>query len=109
MPVVTQYASAELIEQFRYGGRAHTDDPRWRESGAPDLETYAAWSQRWCGMACLRMVLLGRDGVAPTLWELAVEAAAHGAYSDAEGAPGGLIYAPFVAYLPRAHGLSARS
>ena len=61
IPWITQYASASLIADMTYGGRAPADDPRWRESGAPDQETYAAWCSRWCGMACFRMALLARD------------------------------------------------
>jgi len=62
VPWITQYASPSLIAAITYGGQPRAEDPRWRESGAPDRETYAAWCARWCGMACLRMALLARDG-----------------------------------------------
>jgi hypothetical protein len=81
-----------------YGSRPRGDDPRWRESGAPDQETYAAWCARWCGMACLQMALLARDGAAPTLYELAAGCVEYGAYTDAPGRPRGLIYRPFAEY-----------
>ena len=65
VPWITQYASPSLIAGIAYGGHPRAEDPRWRESGAPDQQAYAAWCARWCGMACLRMALLARDGTAP--------------------------------------------
>jgi hypothetical protein len=107
VPSITQYASPSLIAAMTYAGHPRTEDPRWRESGAPDLETYAAWCSRWCGMACLRMALLARDGAAPTLYELAVGSEKYGAYTDEPGRPGGLIYRPFAAYAWDQHRLLA--
>lgn len=109
VPVVSQYASPALVAEIQAGRRAVADDPAWPTTGAPDLESYAAWAQRWCGMACLRMALLARDGEAPTLHALATAAHRHGAYRDEPGAPGGLIYAPFVEFVGRELGLVARS
>ena len=109
MPVVSQYASPALVADVQAGRRAVADDPAWRSTGAPDLEAYVAWAQRWCGMACLRMALLARDGESPTLHALATAAHRHGAYSDEPGAPGGLIYAPFVEFVGRELDLVARS
>ena len=107
VPWITQYASASLIEAIAYGGHPRDEDPRWRESGAPDRETYAAWCARWCGMACFRMALLARDGAAPTLYELAAGAMEYGAYTDEPGRPRGLIYRPFAEYARDKHGLRA--
>ncbi|WP_377325839.1 C39 family peptidase [Pimelobacter simplex] len=109
VPSVTQYASPSLIAAISYGGHPRRDDPRWRETGAPTLDAYEAWSVRWCGMACLRMALLARDGTAPTLYELATGAAGFGAYVDDPGAPEGLIYRPFVAYAAAHHALDAET
>jgi Peptidase_C39 like family len=107
VPWITQYASASLIAAIAYEGHPRDADPRWRESGAPDLETYAAWCGRWCGMACFRMALLARDGVAPSLYELAVGCTEYGAYTDEPGRPQGLIYRPFAEYARDKHGLRA--
>lgn len=107
VPVITQYASPSLIAAMTYDGHPRARDPRWRESGAPDLATYAAWCSRWCGMACLRMALLARDAVAPTLYELAMGCAEYGAYTDEPGRPRGLIYRPFAEYARDRHGLRA--
>ncbi len=107
VPSITQYASASLIEAIAYEGHPRAEDPLWRESGAPDRETYAAWCGRWCGMACFRMALLARDGVAPSLYELAIGCAEYGAYTDEPGRPQGLIYRPFAEYARDKHGLRA--
>jgi hypothetical protein len=107
VPWITQYASPSLIADMTYGQRSRADDPRWRDSGAPDQEAYAAWCGRWCGMACFRMALLARDGVAPTLYELALGCMEYGAYTDEPGSPRGLIYRPFAAYARDKHGLQA--
>jgi len=102
-----QFASPELAEDILYGGRDWTYDPRWLETGAPDLASYGHWAVRWCGMACLRMALLARDDAAPSLYELAVDAKKYGAYSYEPGAPEGLIFRPFVDYVRAEHGLHA--
>lgn len=99
-PTVTQYASPHLIPDFAYDGRPVTDDPRWTESGAPDLATYGRWAGAICGMACLRMALLHRDGDAPNLFQLLEGAIKYGAYKEEEdGRITGMIYAPFVDYV----------
>jgi hypothetical protein len=107
VPWITQYASPALIAGIAYEGHLPADDPGWRESGAPDRETYAAWCGRWCGMACFQMALLARDGAAPTLYELAVGCMEYGGYTDEPGRPQGLIYRPFAEYARDRHGLRA--
>ncbi len=107
VPWITQYASPSLIAGIAYGGHPRAEDPRWRESGTPDRETYAAWCARWCGMACFQMALLARDGAAPTLYELAVGCTEYGGYTEEPGRPRGLIYRPFAEYARERHGLRA--
>ncbi|WP_435060121.1 C39 family peptidase [Streptomyces sp. bgisy060] len=105
-PTVTQYASPDLIAAFAYQGRDHGADPRWAESGAPDLDTYRRWCGHMCGIACLRMALLARNGDAPTLFALLDGARKYGAYTeDTDGAIHGLIYAPFAQYVHDVHRL----
>jgi hypothetical protein len=107
VPWITQYASPSLIAAITYGGHPRAADPRWRESGAPNQETYGAWCARWCGMASFRMALLARDGTAPTLYELAMGCQEYGAYVDEPGRPRGLIYRPFAQYAYDKHALRA--
>ncbi len=107
VPSITQYASSSLVAAIAYEGHPRAEDPRWPESGAPDREAYAAWCARWCGMACLRMALLARDGAAPALYDLATGCMEYGAYTNEPGRPQGLIYRPFVDYARDKHGLRA--
>jgi hypothetical protein len=107
VPWITQYASPSLIAAIIDEGHPRAEDPRWRESGAPDQETYAAWCSRWCGIASFRMALLARDGAAPSLYELAMGGQEYGAYVDEPGRPRGLIYRPFAQYARDKHGLQA--
>lgn len=109
-PTITQYASPDLIAAFAYQGRGHDADPRWAESGAPDLDTYGRWCGHMCGIACLRMALLARTGNAPTLFELLDGARKYGAYTENPdtGTIHGLIYAPFAQYVQDTHPLNAQ-
>ncbi|MFI5867237.1 C39 family peptidase [Streptomyces sp. NPDC051546] len=104
-PTITQYASPDLIAAIAYEDHDRGDDPRWAESGAPDVDTYRRWCGHMCGIACLRMALLARTGDAPTLFDLLDGARKYGAYTeDADtGAIRGLIYAPFTQYVEEAH------
>ncbi|MER5972328.1 C39 family peptidase [Streptomyces sp. NPDC002055] len=108
VPVVTQYASPDLIGAITYEGHDPAEDPRWAESGAPTQRAYRRWCRHLCGMACLRMVLLHRDGQAPSLFQLLAGARPYGAYTTAGGGEiKGLIYAPFTQYADECHGLPA--
>lgn len=108
IPWITQYASPELIGAIAYEGHPKADDPRWAESGAPDLEAYGFWCSRWCGMACLRMALIARDGDAPTLYELVTGCEEYGGYvREADGSVTGLVYRPFAEYVRDKHDLRA--
>ncbi|MFF3859459.1 C39 family peptidase [Streptomyces sp. NPDC002209] len=108
-PTITQYASPDLIAAIVYEGRDSADDPRWAESGAPDLDTYRRWCGHMCGIACLRMALLARNSDAPSLFELLDGARKYGAYTEDPdtGAIHGLIYAPFAQYVRDVHALAA--
>ncbi len=105
MPLHTQFASPDLIEQIVYGGLDPAADPAWESSGAATVEEYARWWGHLCGITCLRMVL-GPD--APSLFALRDGALKYGAYTqDERGSIRGLIYAPLAAYAEGEHGLSA--
>ncbi|GGZ05792.1 C39 family peptidase [Streptomyces poonensis] len=108
VPVVTQYATPELIGRVAYDGHDPADDPAWKTSGAPSQSAYGRWCRHLCGIACLRMALLHRDGQAPNLFQLLAGARHHGAYIDQGGGTiKGLIYAPFAEYTRDSHGLPA--
>ncbi|MEU2312115.1 C39 family peptidase [Streptomyces albidoflavus] len=108
VPVITQYASADLIGAIVYEGHDPAADPAWATTGAPDRAAYGHWCGHMCGIACLRMALLHRDGTAPSLFRLLDGARRHGAYvRQDDGSVKGLIYAPFARYAAAAHGLGA--
>lgn len=106
---ITQYASPELIEKIAYQGHDPGDDPAWAVSGAASRDEYARWCRHACGMACLRMVLLHRDGHAPPLLELLHGVRQAGGYVEGtDGSVRGLVYAPFVEYVHDHYGLNAQ-
>jgi hypothetical protein len=96
VPWITQYATPSLIAAIAYQGHPAADDPRWRESGAPDGAAYGRWCTRLCGMACLRMALIARDGHAPTLFTLLNGCLEAGGYTEhPDGSVTGLLYRQF--------------
>ncbi|MFF3406698.1 C39 family peptidase [Streptomyces sp. NPDC002742] len=105
VPVVTQYATADLIDAIAYGGHDPRNDPNWEATGAPSQSVYARWCRHMCGIACLEMVLLHRDGHAPSPFELLAGARHYGAYVRQDNHIKGLIYKPFVDYARDTHGL----
>ncbi|MFD5113288.1 C39 family peptidase [Streptomyces sp. NPDC058391] len=114
VPVHTQFASPDLIEQIVYGGLDPATDPAWATSGAATLADYGRWCGQLCGMTCLRMALGAAGGTAPgetvpTLFALRDGALKYGAYTEdpEDGTIRGLIYAPFAEYVRAAHGLDA--
>jgi hypothetical protein len=108
-PYVAQWESPERIADILAGRMSARDDPRWAASGAADRDSYAWWSWRCCGMACLRAILLARGGQAPGTVTLAEEMLTAGGYvRRPDGGLDGLIYAPFVTWLERRWQLPAR-
>jgi hypothetical protein len=104
----SQFASPELIASIVYGDREPGDDPRWAESGAPSQAEYGFWSGRWCGLACLLMILEHRGDAVPPLYDALAGCLRAGAYLPQEGGTvQGLIYEPFAQYAATAHGLRA--
>ncbi len=57
IPYAAQLASPELAEAIFGGGMPAYDDPHWAESGAETPEEYAYWTDRACGVACVKMVV----------------------------------------------------
>ncbi|MEU3711184.1 C39 family peptidase [Streptomyces catenulae] len=105
VPYHSQWASAALVPAIIGREISAAEDPLWRAYGADSPETYAWWSWRLCGIACLRMALDhwrdgAEDGGAPTAMALAAECLAAGAYVERDdGGLDGLIHAPFADYV----------
>lgn len=107
VPAFAQYASPNLIEAIAYRGHNPADDPAWAKTGAPTQQDYGHWSRHLCGMVCLQMALVHRDGTAPALWSLRDGAVGAGAYQVEGEEIHGLIYQPFAEYAAQVHGMSA--
>ncbi|MFJ2240969.1 C39 family peptidase [Streptomyces sp. NPDC087859] len=106
VPIVTQYATADLIGHIAYDGHDPAHDCAWDTTGAPTQSAYARWCRHMCGIACLRMALLHRDGQAPSLFKLLTGARHYNAYVQQTGGDiKGLIYAPFAQYVQATHAL----
>ena len=107
VPYFSQWESAALAPALIAGVARLEDDPLWAASGAQSVAEYAAWANRVCGMACLKMILAARSGrILPTI-KLARGALRYGAYASPDAPIQGLIYAPFVTFVAREFGLHA--
>jgi hypothetical protein len=62
--------------------RQRIDPGEWAECGGTTLGDRAEWSDRACGMAALRMILLAYLGDAPPLTELVMTGVREGALTD---------------------------
>nr|WP_167532480.1 MULTISPECIES: C39 family peptidase [Streptomyces] len=106
VPVVTQYATADLIGAIAYDGHDPAHDPAWQSTGAPTRARYARWCRHMCGIACLRMALLHRNGQAPPPFQLLSGARHFKAYVQQSGGDiKGLLYLPFADYVRTTHAL----
>lgn len=108
-PYVPQWASAHAIPQILTGELALVDDPQWADSGAATPAAYAEWASHICGMACLRMILGRRLGLAqaPSLFALKDQCLAQGGYVQDGDRIKGLYYRPFIEWIQHAYGLKA--
>ncbi|MEU7650232.1 hypothetical protein [Streptomyces huasconensis] len=108
VPVLTQFASPELVGPIVYEDFDRAADPAWCDSGAAALDDYARWCGHLCGLTCFRMFLgpvLGPS--TPPLFELRDGALKYGAYTEAGGEIRGMVYAPFAVYAREVHGVGA--
>src|SRR5258708_20268876 len=58
------------------------DAAEWQQHGGAEVGSAEEWSNRVCGMASLRMILLAQGQEAPCLTELVKAGVAIGAFSD---------------------------
>lgn len=80
IPYYAQVASPELAEAIFVDGFDPTRDPRWAESGAATPEEYAYWTDRACGVACLKMGMEALNGPLRPLVEWARMGLERGGY-----------------------------
>lgn len=53
-PYYAQIEDYEHVTEYLDEGRSPLTDPFWRRSGAPDIEIYAHWTKRACGIVCVK-------------------------------------------------------
>ena len=90
VPYAAQIASPELAHAIFVEGMDPVLDPRWAESGARDPQEYAYWTERACGMACVKMCVEALGGEVRTLMDWIRAGVEHGGYlveQDANGQP----------------------
>jgi len=80
VPYYAQIASPELAARVFSGELDPLLDPRWYETGAQNVETYAHWVERACGMACLKMCVEALGGLEKSLHAWIEEGVKAGAY-----------------------------
>lgn len=71
VPYTAQVISLELAEAILTETIPGESDPRWAESGAQTPAEYAYWTQRACGVACLKMCVDALGGAERSLVEWA--------------------------------------
>jgi hypothetical protein len=62
--------------------RQQIDSQEWQDHGGCDLGEIGQWSDRACGVACLRMILLAHQRPAPPLTELLKLGVGQGALTE---------------------------
>lgn len=107
VPYYSQWESRHLVADFISGAQSSLDDPRWADSGASSIEEYALWARHMCGMACVKMLLCARTGVAHPTIRLLERALRYGAYVMEDGGIRGMIYAPATQMLRQEFGVES--
>jgi hypothetical protein len=90
IPYYAQVASPELARAIFTEGLDPTHDPRWAETGAVNAQEYAYWTERACGVACLKMCVEALGGPIRPLLDWARAGVARGGYRidlDENGRP----------------------
>lgn len=108
VPYCAQIASPALAELILTEQLPAEEDPRWAESGAETPAEYAYWTQRACGVACLKMCVDALGGTSRTLVEWARTGLAAGGYLVRGGEEIGWRHDSLAA-LCRREGLQAQA
>ncbi len=69
VPFTAQVASPELTQAIFGDHQPAETDPRWAETGATSPQEYAYWTDRACGIACVKMVVEAFGGPKRPLME----------------------------------------
>lgn len=102
IPYYSQFTTPELTIAIIRGDVDPRLDPRWREYGTDDVEEYAFWCMRSCGIQCLKMAIeaFAVSDRRPTVIELIRQGLELGGYvlhnEQGEFVDFGWIYHPLV-------------
>ncbi len=80
VPFAAQVASPDLAETIFSGQMRAEDDPNWAASGAETPQEYAYWTERACGVACVKMCVEALGGPQRPLVDWAKAGVAAGGY-----------------------------
>lgn len=109
VPYFSQWESRELVEKIVTGQIEAKDDPRWRESGAENVDEYTSWSWSCCGMTCLKMILAHAQHKVVPLVTLGKQCLEYGGYEAPIEKSPGLFYKPFVHFIKQEYGLDGKA
>lgn len=109
VPYFSQWESRELVEKIITKQIKASDDPRWRDSGAKNVQEYTSWSWSCCGMACLKMVLAHKNNRVIPLVTLGKQSLKYGGYKLPLQDHPGLYYKPFVNFIKSEYGLEGKA
>lgn len=101
VPYYSQWESRHLVADIISNVMSPQDDPLWARSGAHSIEEYALWAGHICGMACLKMALEAKSGIAHPTFDLLNQALRYGGYVQQDGDIRGMIYAPVTEMLSK--------
>lgn len=95
-----QFADKERVSEFLDREDALYSDQLWSTFGYADIEEYAFWAPRLCGLICLKMILDSTESGGESVAALTVEGVDRGGYqvrgSNGELLDKGWFYRPLV-------------
>lgn len=77
---ISQFASRELVSDILDKKISPTEDPKWKEFGFKNIEEYEFWTQRLCGIICIKMIINTYSKSSETIAELTKKAINIGGY-----------------------------
>lgn len=98
---ISQFASRELVSDILDKKTSPSDDTKWKNFGFKSIDDYSFWSQRLCGLICIKMII---DTANPnstetiaTLTEKAIDLGGYKVYDELGNfMDKGWYYAPLI-------------
>ncbi len=98
---IAQFASRELVSDILDKKISSDDDPNWKSFGFKSIEDYSFWTQRLCGLICIKMIIntinSNSDETIAKLTEKAVNLGGYKVYDELGNfIDKGWYYAPLI-------------